>query len=164
MQKARSATKPAGRVPAIENRRLQPFARMQHVAKVEGIEAAGDPYRVHLILLDRDSPRPAPPQRAKPNLAVLLVGIAGLERKPGIGLMARRTSAALNYPRSGMHLFLSQIPLSRPTPGEVVQRISSGRQRPRRGGSLLHRHRLRLAVLNGRRTRQNPALRIHLVV
>ena len=89
MQQARCSAKAVGRVPAVKNRRLQLLSRVQDVAEVEGIEAAGDAHRVQLILLDCDAPRPAPSQRAKPNLAVVFVGGACLNRKPGIGLVAR---------------------------------------------------------------------------
>ena len=47
-----------------------------------------------------------------------------------------------------------------PTAGQVVQCVMCRRQRPRRRGSLLHRHRQRLPVFNRGPTRQNPALRI----
>ena len=58
---------------------------MQHVAEVEGIEAAGDAHLVELVLLDGDAPGAAPGQRAKPDFAVLLVsGIAGGDGEPGL--------------------------------------------------------------------------------
>ena len=123
MQQPRSAAQPMRRVPAIENRRLQLLSRLQDVAEVEGIEAAGDAHRIQLVLLDRDAPRPAPSQRAKPHLAMVLVRLAALNRKPWIGLVARGAAPALDHPRSRMHRLLGQRPLPGPAPGQVVQRV-----------------------------------------
>ena len=56
MQQPRSAAQPVRRVPSIKHRRLQRFARLQHISKIKWIESAGDSHCVQLVLLHRDPP------------------------------------------------------------------------------------------------------------
>ena len=165
MQQARGAAEAMGRIAAVKNRRLERLAGFEHVAEVEGIEAAGDAHRVQLVLLDGDAPGAAPCQRAEPDFAVILVGgFAGLDRKPRIGLMAGGSAAAFDDARAGMQRLLVQGPLARPAAGQIVQRVVGGRQGPGGGSGLLDGDRLRLAILDGRRARQDAAVRIDGVV
>ena len=160
VQQPRGPAQPVRRIPAVEHRRLQRLARVQHVAEIERVEAAGHAHAVELVPLHRDAPRAAPRQRAEPHLAVLLVGRAFLDGEPRVGLVAGRAAAALEHARPPPQRLLVQRPLARPAAGQVAQRVVGRRQREGRRGRLLHGHRLPLAVLDGGRARQDSALRV----
>jgi len=51
---------------------------MQHVAEIERIETAGNAHFIQLILFDGDAPGAAPGERAKPDIAVLLLSFSGI--------------------------------------------------------------------------------------
>ena len=123
MQQTRGAAQAVRGEAAVEDGRFKGLARRQHVAKVEGIEAAGHTNRVQLILLNGEAPGAAPTQRAEPDFAAVFVGRAGLNGKPGIGLVAGGAAAALDDARAGMQRLLGQRPLACPAAGEVIQRV-----------------------------------------
>ncbi len=164
MQQARGLAEAVGRVAAVEDGCLERLAGVQHVAEVEGIEAAGDADGVELILLDGDAPGATPCERAEPDFAVIFVGVSGLDGEPWIGLMAGRSSAALEHALTGMQSLLGERPLAGPAAGEVVERVVRGRQGPGGRGSLLNGDGLRFAILDGGPARENAAGRVHCVV
>ena len=73
MQKSRSASNTVVRVAAIKFGRLQMLPGSQSIAEVEAIGTASDTDLLSLILLDTDLPRPAPSQRTKPDVTMVLI-------------------------------------------------------------------------------------------
>jgi len=73
MQQARGSAHTVSRITGVEVGRFERLAGSQNVAKIKGVEAAGDAHLPGLRLLDGDLPVSAPAQRAKPHLPLILI-------------------------------------------------------------------------------------------
>ena len=71
MEQPRCAAKAVSGISAIENGSFEMLAGFQFVAKIEGIETAGDADEIELILFDGEAPGAGPGERAEPDFAVL---------------------------------------------------------------------------------------------
>src|ERR1039458_1211675 len=65
----------------VEDRGLQSLARAKLIAKIKGIETAGNAHLLHRVLSDGNAPRPAPRQSAEPYAAFGLACYATCNRK-----------------------------------------------------------------------------------
>src|SRR6202011_4594248 len=112
VQYARGSTHASVGKPGIEGRRLQLFAGFQAVAKVKGIEAAGNTHLLPRRLLHSDAPAAAPAQRSEPDWSVFFCGlIRAVDRKPRVRLVRGAAAAALDDVRSSLQRFGMQLPL-----------------------------------------------------
>src|SRR3981189_1360506 len=102
MQSPRGSADAMMGVPAVENRRRQPFARGKVIGEVERIVPPSDTNLAYLILLYADAPGAAPRQRAKPYFTGVFVGrAAALDREPWIVLVPGRASTAFQHRFTG---------------------------------------------------------------
>ena len=158
---AREAVQNAGRFAkaavgksAVEWRRRQALAGLQRICKIESVVSAREANLLMRRLLHAESPGTAPAERAKPDPSMLLAGahpirFGGVDRKPGIGLMAGGSAPAFQHFHAGMDLLLNQLRFARPAPVQVSKPVTrAGRHVPGSGLSALHRERLRHLILD----------------
>src|ERR1700683_2374377 len=108
----------------VEVRRLQLFTVGQQIREVKGVRPARYTNLLHRVLLYGNLPRPAPPQRAKPDIADLLViGGSALDGKPGIVLRPGRSAAAFKYRFAGANQLLLEVPFRGPSAGKIAQLV-----------------------------------------
>ena len=165
MQHTRRRAESGGRIPAIERRRLQALAGLQRVAEIEAVHAAGDAHLPVGRLLDRHAPVAAPAQRAEPYRAVLLAGVAGIDREPRIEIMAGVPLPALDHFLAFVDGLVIDLGFGSPAPAQIGELIAlARRQIPSGRLRALHRQHLRRGVAHGGIAAKDAVLRIDAVV
>ena len=130
MKESGGLTKAAICVASIERRRVEGLARIQLVGEIEWIQPASDADLLMRRLLNRYLPTAAPTECSKPDLAVILVGLAiAIDREPRVHLVARATAAAFeNLLAAADHRSLD-LCLTGPATGERAETVAfAGRQ------------------------------------
>src|ERR1700727_1697228 len=88
VQEPRCAPDPRIRISAIKHGRFQGLTWRQYIRKIEGIISARYAYAVLPVRFDVDLPGAAPTERAKPDIAYVLIGLArAFDGKPGVYLV-----------------------------------------------------------------------------
>src|SRR6266404_4935935 len=112
------------RVPTVERRRLQRFARCQAIGEIKGIETAGNTDLALLILLDCNLPGTAPAERSEPDIAAILVlRVSASDREPWIDFIASRPASTLQHGFSGMNGLPLQVPFASPPASQIEKLI-----------------------------------------
>src|ERR1035438_3183934 len=105
-----------------ELRRLNPFAFLEAIPKIEGVQPAGDVHLLKRILLDADLPRSTPRQRAEVGIPLFLilrdVAIDDEERDV---LRAGSSAPALQHDLASTNGLVLNTPFSSPTARQEVQ-------------------------------------------
>ncbi len=97
-------------------------------------EPAGPARPAGGIAVQRDPPAPAPGQRRRPHFAVRLVGIAGVQHQPWIGLVAGDSAPAGEHGLGDRHRDPVELALVAPAAGHVADPVvRADRQVPCRG-------------------------------
>ena len=165
VQHARGRAEAIGGEAAVEGRRVERFAGLQRIGEIEIVEAAGDAHLAIRRLLDGHLPVAAPAQRAEPDRAVFFAGIAAVNGKPRIEIVAGVALAALNHLLAFVDRFVIHLRLAGPTPAEIGELIAiAGRQVPYGGLRGFKCERARGAVADGGGAAENAVFRIHAIM
>ena len=153
------------RIAGEKFRRFERFAGLERIGEIESVEAAGDAHLPIGRLLHGDAPVAAPGQRAEPDAAGFLGGVAGVDGEPRVEIVAGVALAALQHLFAFVDRLVVDLHFGRPAAAQVRELVAiAGRQVPGGGLRALHRERIGRAVANGGGAADDAVIRIDAVV